>query len=29
MLILLIAGILMFIVIMLASGRDSDYYYDD
>jgi len=27
--ILLIAGILMFIVIILASGRDSDYYYDD
>ncbi len=27
--ILLIAGILMFIVIMLASGRDRDYYYDD
>ena len=27
--ILLIAGILMFVVIMLASGRDSDYYYDD
>jgi len=27
--ILMIFGILMFIVIMLASGRDSDYYYDD